>query len=145
MSSIRDQILTAVVAKLNGAGKPAGVNVRRFSLAKIEPSQLPMIEAYPGSDVVKDTSKGRQSLMRTLGLILDVYAMGDPVDQALDEAVCWITTALQADQSLGGLVMDVRERSAEWDAEMAAQGTGLCKVLVEIDYIHNRLNQEIKP
>ena len=145
MSSIRDQIITAVLAKLNGAGKPAGVNVRRFSLAKIEPSQLPMIEAYPGTDVVKDQSKGRQSLIRTLGLILDVYGMGDPVDQSLDEAICWITEALQADQSLGGLTLEVREKSAEWDAEMAAQGTGLCKVLVEIDYIHNRLNQEIKP
>jgi hypothetical protein len=145
MSSIRNQIIDAVALVLNGANKPAGVNVRRFSLAKIEPSHLPLIEVYPGSDVVKDQSKGRQSLIRTLGLILDVYGMGDPVDVALDEAVCWITTALQADQSLGGLCLDIREKSAEWDAEMAAQGTGLCKVLVEIDYIHNRLNQEVKP
>lgn len=146
MSSIRDQIIAEVVSRLNGAGKPAGVTVRRYSLAKIEPSQLPLIEVYPHQDVLKQpTAKGRQAVFRTLALMCDVYGQGDPLDQSIDAALCWITAALQADQSLGGLVQDVRDGQAEWDSEQAAMGTGLCKFIVEIDYIHTRNNQETMP
>ncbi len=142
MSSIRDQILTAIVTALNGAGKPAGVTVRRFSMAKIEPDQQPLVEVYPGKDIAQDAPKGRPVVMRTLAVILDVYAIGDPVDQEIDPVLCWVTEALNADRSLGGLALDLREKSAEWDGEMAAMGQGLCKVIVEVEYHHNRNNQE---
>lgn len=144
MSSIRDQIVTAIVAALEGHNKPSNLTVRRFSLAKIEPEHQPLIEVYPGKDNVQDAPKGRPVVMRTLSVMLDVYAIGDAVDQVIDPILCWVTASLNADRSLGGLALDLRERSAEWDGEMAAMGQGLCKVVIDVEYHHNRINQESK-
>jgi len=144
MSTIRDQIVAAVFAALNGPDKPAGINVRRFSLTRIEPDQMPMIEVYPHKDVAIETKP--MAVRRTLTVGFDVYAAGELVDQEIDPALAWITSALQAaPRSLGGLATDIREGQAEWDGEAALSGIGLCKAYVEIDYIHNRTNQETKP
>lgn len=142
MSSIRDQIVATVVSILDGAGKPDGVNVRRFSLAKIPPEHMPMVEVAPGKDVAIETKAG--AVRRKLLVRFDVYGAGELVDQELDPALCWITAALQADRSLGGLSTDIVDGEVEWDAEAAAQGIGLARVIVEIEYTHTRTSQEIR-
>lgn len=148
MSSIRDQIVSYVVDLLGGPDKPENVKVRRYSLDKIDFQKDPaqkVIEVHPGKDVPDPLRKGQALVKRTMLLQLDAYAAGDPIDAALDPMLCWITSKLGSNEAIGGLSLDVREGPSEWDEEAAQMGIGLCKVTFEIDYIHNRNNQETKP
>lgn len=149
MSSIRDQIVQEIVGRLNGtAGKPANVVAIRYSLSRIDfvanPTQKPLV-VFPLKDSVQPPKKGQPLLMRTAQIRIDAFSIGEPIDQELDASVCWTTAVMGADPSLGGLCLDVRPVSEEWDEESATQGIGLCKTVWEIDYIHNRTNQETKP
>lgn len=148
MSSIRDQIVQEVVDRLNDSGKPTNVEAVRYSLSKIDfvanPNHKP-IAVYPARDTVERPRKGQPLLQRTLLLTVAAYSMGEPIDQGMDASLCWITSVLGSDASLGGLALDVRPVSEEWDEDMAIQGIGLCRSSWEIDYIHNRNNQENKP
>jgi hypothetical protein len=149
MSSIRDQIVQAVVDALNNTpGKPAEIVAMRYALSKIDfsanPTQKPLI-VHPSKDIPEPTKKGFPVIKRTLVLRIDAYSVGEPIDQNLDPSLCWVTSVIGASGFLGGLVLDVREGNCEWDEEMALEGMGLCKIVVEIDYNHNRNNQEMKP
>jgi hypothetical protein len=148
MSSIRDQIVQDVVDRINGAGKPDNVQAIRYSLSKIDLVADPtkkIVAAYPESDSVEPPKKGQMLLKRTLRLRLDVWSVGEPIDQHLDAPMVWIYSVMGADASLGGLALDVQPVKDEWDEEAALQGIGLCKSFWDIDYIHNRNNMEAKP
>lgn len=150
MSSIRDQIVAEIVDRLNTtAGKPAAISAIRYSLSKIDlagnPTQRPLV-VFPLKDLAQPAKKGQPLIMRTAQIRIDAFSVGEPIDQQLDEQICWTTTVMSADPSLGGLCLDIRSVSEEWDEEAAVvQGYGLARTLWEVDYIHNRNNQETKP
>lgn len=145
MSSIRDQLIDAVVAKLNGAGKPAKVEAIRYSLSKIDFKPDPtkkFLMVYPEKDQVSPPDRMFGMLKRTLRLCVDAYSLGEPIDENLDPALCWITTALSSDDSLGGLALDVRHVSEEWSEAFAQEGIGMCRSLWDIEYTQLRSSQE---
>lgn len=147
MSSQRDQIIQAIVDCLNQVGHPDDFIARRYSLLKIDFERTPEIlvaEVHPGKDTPERPTKAQALLLRTLLVQVDMYGMGDPIDGRLDPSLCWLTAKLNEDRTLGGLALDMREGPAEWDEQMGQAGIGVCKVYFEVDYTHNRNNQESK-
>lgn len=118
MSSIREQVLVAVMAALNGGGKPAGVPAaERTRVIALEVSQLPSIVLVPRRESV-DVQGGRLGplVQRRLSVELEHRAAGGagvPADQAADALLSWPVKAL-CGNTLGGLAIEIRESGTEW-------------------------------
>ncbi|HET7552195.1 MAG TPA: hypothetical protein VFK04_12965 [Gemmatimonadaceae bacterium] len=134
MASRRDQILAAVVAILNGAGKPADTTVERYRTLPLTTEGAwilvyPMIEATERAP----TPSGRLA-RRKLRVRCECRAQGEQVDQVLDPLLLWTVKALMADPSLGGVAINVQEEATQWDAEDADKVYGAAAVDFTIDY-----------
>jgi len=120
MSSIRSQIVAAAKVLLDGAGKPAGLQVRRVGLNPQEADDLPSITLYPGSESVEKMNGHRYSpiVTRSFNLMIEVKAAcpdASAYDDAIDPVLCWVTSALQDSNYLGGLATDLAETDIEWE------------------------------
>ena len=122
--SIREQIMKAAVAALNGPGRPAGVPAAdRLRVETYTPSELPAICVLPVREDVlpmKDTRWG-PLVERQMMLRVACYVGQDAPDQALDPILQWATVALDGlrpngDQNapFAGIVLDVIEAQLEW-------------------------------
>lgn len=118
--SYTERILQAVVAALDGAGKPTGLTVNRSRRQSIEKAQLPMASVYPIREEVELATESRRSpiTVRALRVQVKCRVVGD--DQANDALRKWAVKAVMADQSLGGLSLEITEESTDWDADDAS-------------------------
>lgn len=124
MASVRELILQAAVAALNGAGKPAGLAVHRNRTRPFGSDQLPAIVLYPGpdpEDVVLATHDGGVERRFTVRAECRAIAAGVPPDQATDPLTTWCTRALHEDPTFGGLAAEIEERRISWAAEETDQ------------------------
>lgn len=114
MASIREQIMDAVVAALDGASKPASITVHRSRGRPIDDDDLPATVVYLRRE---DTADRATALLdrRTI-IALEHRVSGDPVDTQLDALLVWGTAAMQADPTWGGLAYETTEQSTEWDS-----------------------------
>lgn len=117
MSSVREQVLQAVMAALN-TGRPAGVPaVERTRVIALEASQLPSTVLVPRRESVEKTGGRFGPLVsRRLSLELEHRAAGGaslPPDQAVDALLAWPVKALCA-STLGGLAIEINESGTEW-------------------------------
>ena len=111
--TIRLQIIAAIAALLNGAGKPAGLNVDRKEYQAIEHAGLPRMVPYiapgrQGGTTIEDTDpRATGRLDRTLRVVVETQVEFDPddttPDAAADPYLSWCEKALWADDDLGGL------------------------------------------
>jgi len=118
--SYTERILQAVVAALDGAGKPAGLTVNRSRRQSIEKNQLPMISVYPIREEAQPaTENARRSpvMERNLRVQVKCRIAGD--DKANDPIRKWAVQSVMADPSLGGLALGITEESTDWDADDA--------------------------
>lgn len=143
--SYTERVLQAVVAALDGAGKPAGVTVNRSRRQSIEKSQLPMISVYPiREEVTRATDNRRSPLVeRRLRVEVKCRVVGD--DQDNDALRKWAVQSVMADQSLGGLALETTEESTDWDADDAADADySVAAVDFVVRYSTSRFNLENK-
>ncbi len=143
--SITELILQAVVTALDGAGKPAGVTVNRSRRQSLEKSQLPMISVYPiREEVTRATDNRRSPLVeRRLRVQVKCRIVGD--DQANDALRKWAVQSVMADQSLGGLALEIVEESTDWDADDATDADySVAAVDFVVRYSTSRFNLENK-
>lgn len=112
MSSLREQILQAVVTALNTSrptGVPAAERARNWA---IDPDQLPKILVYAGRDSARDVGGRRGPAQeKRLELEIECWAAKSQTlsaDAAADPLYLWVVKAL-ADKTLGGLVSGLRE------------------------------------
>ena len=140
MPSIREQILTAIVANLAASGVPAGVTVHRMRTRPIEDDQLPAILVYSEDDEPIPLA-GQQFqapfVQRQLVIFLEYRAAGSTTvspDQALDPLIVWGTQTMVTNEKFvsntfpDGLGMGVVEGKTAWmskegDAIIAAAST----------------------
>ncbi len=117
--SYRERLLQAIVAALNGSGKPAGTTVNRSRRRPVELTELPMISVYPIREEKAVPGENRRSpiIERTLRVQVKSRVVGE--DAALDPHGKWVVAALLADPSLGDLALDVAEDATDWDADDA--------------------------
>lgn len=114
--SRREAVLQAVVAALNGAGKPADLTVHRSRHRPIDKDELPAQVVYLISETVP-TQYGVPLVDREVIVAVETRATGTPSDQALDEYLSWTVRALITDHTLGGAAMNVTEQETTWIAE----------------------------
>ncbi len=143
--SYTERLLQAVVAALDGAGKPAGLTVNRSRRQSIEKSQLPMISVYPiREEVTRATDNRRSPLVeRRLRVEVKCRVVGD--DQANDALRKWAVQSVMADQSLGGLALEITEESTDWDADDATDADySVAAVDFVVRYSTSRFDPENK-
>lgn len=126
MSSIREQVLLAVVAALTATGTPATGGIFRSQLDQLRQSQLPCYDVSPGEEKVSEDGEfsDHESVTRKLPImvrgLVDAGAAegedGDPSvnvdDSALDPFYIFAVEQLTGNKAnLGGLVINVEEIS----------------------------------
>lgn len=133
MASIREQIVSAVVALLDGAGKPTGLRVHRLRTLPIDQDQLPACVVYLVTE--ETTRKGGRwgpRYRHALRIRVECREEGNPPDAQLDPLAAWVVRTLVGNQTLGGLAQSVELVEAQWDAERSNKvygGVGLDLVI----------------
>ena len=117
MSSVREQVLTAVMAALN-TGRPSGVPAaERTRVIALEAGQLPSSVLVPRRESVEQRGGRFGPLVeRRLTVEIEHRAFGGSgvaVDQAADALLSWPVKAL-CGNTLGGLAAEIRESGTEW-------------------------------
>ncbi|AKJ30680.1 hypothetical protein [Caldimonas brevitalea] len=134
MTSVRERLLRAVLARLSAAVAP--VPVLRAPTSPVRRDDSPALLLFPETDAV--TGHANALVDRALTFRLVAIARGIPdLDSAFDVAdrlVVAAHAALFADPNLGGLAIALREIDSEWDAEDADAGAVAMPVRYEIRY-----------
>jgi len=113
MSTIREQIVQAIVAALN-TDRPDGIpETVRTREESPEPDQLPMLTFYQGDDDVAPAHKSEPGTGRRHGAVVKRMLVGKldalgkagavPADAAVDPLLAWGTKAIAGAGRLGGL------------------------------------------
>ena len=152
MSSIREQIVVALVAALGGGGtgSPAGLTVHRERTRPIEADSLPAIMLYADDDVPK--TLGQQVYAsplteRHLTLALECRAQGTnsvSPDEALDPVLVWAAQTVLANERFGGLASGVEEGRTVWNSREGDVPVASAKLSFTIRYRTSRLDPTSK-
>lgn len=123
MASIRQRIVDAVVARLDGAGKPPGLAVHRSRGISVDQDELPAMVVYLLAQRTQRVG-GRAGPLSAHALTLRVEcrvkgAVADEADVLLEPLIGWAVKALLGEPTLGGLVNSLEETQIEWAAEAA--------------------------
>jgi hypothetical protein len=145
-TTIREQIMTAIVAALGAAGAPAGLTVHRERTKPIETDSLPAILLYAEDETPKPWghSQYRAPLTeRQLTVVLECRAQGSlatPVDAALDPVYAWAAQRMFADVSFGGLANEVEEGRTAWQSKEGDVPVASCAIHFTVKYRTSRLD-----
>lgn len=145
-ASIREGILTALVAALSGAGGPAGLTVHRERTRPIEIDSLPAIMIYAEDEQPKPL--GAQAYRaplteRQLAIGVECRALGTATvspDEALDPVVVWATQTILANEAFGGLANGVEEERTVWNSREGDLPIAAAAVHFTIKYRTSRLD-----
>jgi hypothetical protein len=114
VSSIRKQIIDAVMARLN-TSTPGGVpQTTRARQEPYDPSELPAITVKPQREQIDYEALGKRSYFRKreMTLRVSVHFTGD--DSVADPMTVWITSQLDG-QVFPSLIEDCKEENNEWE------------------------------
>ena len=119
--TIRETIMAAVEAALDGAGKPAGLNVHRFRTRALDRDDMPAMAVYHLGEVVELETHDEPSVRRTLTVRIEhrvktLVGSSDSPDRTLDPLLSWGTKALLTDSALDALIISIEEVAIEWAA-----------------------------
>lgn len=138
-------MLKAVESTLNGAGKPAGLNVHRFGFRAIEKDDLPALVVQHGGGV--GINREVNDLTENTDVVsIAIQCLGSQVtepDDLIDPHLSWVISALEADPTLGGVVNQIELRPAGQTEAVEADRVYIRVIqAVEIQYYHRRTNPE---
>ena len=117
----RSKIMAAVLAALDGDGKPAGLTVLHRAATATEASALPTAMAIRSKEQVQRINQNalRSPLVDrylTVRVDLRVSDDADP-EEALEPLLAWVTSVMLADPGWGRLAIDTTEESTEWELD----------------------------
>jgi len=115
--SITERILQAVIAALDGPGKPNGTKVDRSRRLPVDARELPRISLERLDEGVTPATGTRTSQLRDRRLRVAVVSRVAGPDEDLDAFSQWAITALEADPSLGGLALGIEEQAVDWEKD----------------------------
>jgi len=147
MSSIRDQIVDAIVVTLN-TGRPAAVpEFERLKTIAINLESLPTAMVYHSVEMVEPASNRVSPLTkRTLTLVIELRTAEPEPDKSLDPALIWITARLNnkriVDGSLVELSHEALEQAIRWRVAARENPHMAVTVELEIPYTTRATNQE---
>jgi hypothetical protein len=149
-SSIRMQIMDALVAALSAGGAPTGLTVHRERTRPIEQDSLPAIMVYADDDTPKPLAQQHYAAPLTerhLSLALECRAQGAAgvsPDEALDPVLVWAASAVAKDPRFGGLATDVEEGKTVWNSREGDVPVASAKWSITIRYRTSRLDPTSK-
>jgi len=117
MSTIREQIIEAIIAQLN-TSTPGGVPAAtRLRMTAYEPDELPAINVFPVREEIRGEPAGKFGpvVRRSMTFRVLLHAAGSDAvaaDAALDPMAAWVSTL--GGRQLGGLAIDIEENTLEW-------------------------------
>ena len=120
VTSIREQLLQAVLAALKPVAESLGATLHRSPAAAITRDQSPALVVFPESESVAERINDRVS--RELTLRVTALARVVPPEEPqslLDQLVATAHGALMRDVNFGGLALGLKEIESEWDVEDA--------------------------
>lgn len=155
MASIRDRLIDALFAALNGAAlgpltKPANLLVVEERLHPNEQSQLPVIGMYFEDEEPEPLAKQEFAAPLTkkkLGMALEFRALASVPGQAvqkprkvIDPLYLWAMQQLGADEKFGGLAMGITEGPTKWLSKESNAIVAAAAQQFTIHYRTSRLN-----
>lgn len=120
MTSIREQILLAVMAAVRPTAEGLGATVHRSPTVAIGREQCPALVVFPESDAITERANDRVTRELTVRIVALARAV-PPVapETEADRLLTAAHAALMADLNLGGLALGIREQECEWEVEDA--------------------------
>ena len=120
MTSIREQILLALVAAVRPAADALGATVHRSPTVAIAREQCPALVVFPEGEAITERANDRVTRELTVRLVALARAVPPlaPETEA-DRLLTAAHAALMADTNLGGLALGIRELECEWEVEDA--------------------------
>lgn len=149
-TSIREQIVVALVAALNGTSGITGLTIHRERTRPIEIDSLPAIMVYADDDVPK--TLGQQVYAaplteRQLTLAIECRAQGTSSvspDEALDPVLVFAAKTVLANERFGGLASGVEEGKTVWSSREGDVPVASAKLSFTIRYRTSRLDPTSK-
>jgi hypothetical protein len=141
--SVRNEVLEAFVAAhevaqvTGGAAtvtKPAGLVVHRFRQTPIDNDTLPAMVIYFMSNDPELSHIDRN--LNTLQVAVEhriEVAEGAILDDVMDPLLVWSHRCIKSDETLGGLVHQIREGETTWDGEVMDAGYAAARVIWTVD------------
>lgn len=133
MSTIREQILQAVKARLIGA-TPAGDHVFRSRVVPLERELSPAIVVRWTADNARE-KLSRELLPRDLTLMVDVMTRGEEPDALADPVVQAAHAALFTDPTFGGLAANTVPADVIFEADDADAAAGVTTAIFTVRYL----------
>ena len=120
MTSIREQILLALMAAVRPTAEGLGATVHRSPTVAIGREQCPALVVFPESDAITERANDRVTRELTVRVVALARAV-PPVapETEADRLLTAAHAALMADLNLGGLALGIREQECEWEVEDA--------------------------
>lgn len=146
-TSIREQIVSAIMTLLTATGLPPGAIVHRERTRPLENEDLPAIVVYFNEEeplpitkqIFKDIAVERQ-----LALMVECRAIATPPtiapDQSLDPLIVWVTQQIMANEKFAGLAMGVTEGKTVWFSKEGDQPIAACVILFLIRFKTDRID-----
>ena len=132
-SSVREQILTATIALLNGATS-VGTNVFRERETPISRDITPAIVIQPEEEV--DSLVGQNVNESTLTINICIYTRGDPFDSIADPIATVMHNLVMTSSVLLGLCHQIKKVSSKWETHEADQTAGVLTMAYTFRYAH---------
>lgn len=142
MTTLRADIVSAVVAALN-TNRPAGVPAAsRLRQSQFEASETPSISVYPANESISPASNRPGPIVkRELQLVVEARVAGDDPDVLLDPAVSWIEQAVTSLDST--LIHDAPQAVAiQHEFAVGTVPHGVARVSFVVSYQTRRINPE---
>lgn len=139
MSSARNQAVAALVtahgvAQVTGGAstvtRPTGLNVHRFRQTPIDNDDLPaqviyLVQNDPTlSHIDQNLNLVQVAIEHRIRL-----AEGDIPDDEIDVLLTWSHRCIKKDETLGGLVSQIREGETTWDEEVLEAGYAAARTI----------------
>lgn len=144
--SIREQIMTALIAALSAGGGPAGLTVHRERTRPIEIDSLPAIMIYADDEKPKPLLGivyKAPLTERQLAIGVQCRAQGSTgvsPDQALDPVMVWALQKILANEQFGGLANGVEEERTVWSSREGDTPVAAATIHLTIKYRTSRLD-----
>jgi hypothetical protein len=142
MSTLRAQIVDAVVAALN-TGRPAGIpEASRLRQSQFEASETPSISVYPANESIQQATRVPGPLVkRELQIVVEARVAGDEPDALLDPSLSWIEQAVTRLES--ALIHDAPEAvSVQHEFAVGTVPHGVARVAFVVRFQTRRDNPE---
>ena len=119
-TSIREQILLAVLDAVRPPVETLGATLHRSPTVAISREQSPALVVFPESDAIRERANDRVTRELTVRLVALARAVPPAMPETeADRLLAAAHAALLADRNLGGLALGIRELECEWDVEDA--------------------------